>query len=440
MNRNLPAPDSSEATILVNESGVISYANYKACESFGYPESEMVGMNVNVLFPETNLRETNEGVVTHQKGKHLDGQCISLIFRVNTFSLNQEKYYLVIFHHAMDQSRINNEQSYHHHELVDLQFALDESTIVAFTNHRGIITYVNQKFCEVSKYSAEELIGQDHRIINSNYHSKEFFTELWRTISSGDVWKGEIRNRAKDGSLYWVDTTIVPFLGENGKPYQYLAIRHEITNRKQIEDELQNMMTKIIDIQEEERKRLSRELHDGVGQNLYSHLITINRLQTEMEHPLLEQMQDEAREIIEDLRDLSWELRPSVLDDLGLIPAIRSYLVRFSDNYLINVHFDVFLNSRLSPSTEISIYRIIQESLTNIRKYAETDEATIIIRKLDDVIRVVIEDKGIGFDIEEISRGVGLFSMEDRARAVGGSLTIHSEKSKGTKVILEIPL
>ncbi|MEH7523001.1 PAS domain S-box protein [Bacillus sp. JJ1503] len=440
MNRNLPAPDSNEATILVNESGAISYANNKACESFGYLESEMVGINFNVLFPETNLREIKEGVVIHQKGERLEGQRISLIFRVNTFSLNQGKYYLVIFHHAMDHSRINKQQSYYLHELVDLQFALDESTIVAFTNHKGIITYVNQKFCEVSKYSAEELIGQDHRIINSNYHSKEFFTELWRTISSGEVWKGEIRNQAKDGTFYWVDTTIVPFLGENGKPYQYLAIRHEITNRKQIEDELQNMMTKIIDIQEEERKRLSRELHDGVGQNLYSHLITINRLQAEMEHPLLEQMQDEAREIIEDLRDLSWELRPSVLDDLGLIPAIRSYLVRFSENYLINVHFDCYINSRLSPSTEISIYRIIQESLTNIRKYAETDEASVIIRKMDDVIRVVIEDKGIGFDMDQISRGVGLFSMEDRARAVGGTMTIHSVKGKGTKVILEIPL
>ncbi|WP_260631070.1 sensor histidine kinase [Bacillus sp. S/N-304-OC-R1] len=199
-------------------------------------------------------------------------------------------------------------------------------------------------------------------------------------------------------------------------------------------------MTKIIDVQEEERRRLSRELHDGVGQNLYSHLITINRLQAESDHPLLEQMKDEATEIIEDLRDISWELRPSVLDDLGLIPAIRSYLVRFAEHYHTNVHFDCYLDCRLDSSKEISIYRIIQESLTNIRKYAGTEEAAVTIRKMDHVIRVMIEDKGQGFDIDEISRGVGLFSMEERVRAAGGTMTIHSVKGKGTKIILEIPL
>lgn len=126
-------------------------------------------------------------------------------------------------------------------EIINQKNALDQAAVVAITDPAGLIIYVNEKFVKLSGYSSDELIGYSHRIINSNFHPPEFFRNLWKTISRGEVWHGELRNKKKNGDYYWVDTTIVPFKNELGQIYCYVSIRFDITDRinqlKQIEDD-----------------------------------------------------------------------------------------------------------------------------------------------------------------------------------------------------------
>ncbi len=155
-------------------------------------------------------------------------------------------------------------------ELADVKFALDCSSNVAITDHRGRITYVNDKFREISKYAQAELIGQTHRLVNSGYHPREFFEEMWHTISNGHVWLGEMKNKAKDGRAYWVYTTIVPFLDESGCPYQYVAIHNDITERKRAElclmQQAKDLEQAFSELQQAQTRLIQTEKMSSLGQ------------------------------------------------------------------------------------------------------------------------------------------------------------------------------
>ena len=169
-----------------------------------------------------------------------------------------------------DRKEIEMQLSNSLKEVADVRFALDCSSMVVVTDHRGYITYVNDKFCEISKYRRSELIGQTHRLVNARYHEPVFFRDMWQTISSGEVWQGEVKNRAKTGEYYWLDTTIVPFVDELGCPYQYVAIRNDITERKQAEMKLrhqtEDLSSALTELKQAQSRLVQSEKMSSLGQ------------------------------------------------------------------------------------------------------------------------------------------------------------------------------
>lgn len=339
-------------------------------------------------------------------------------------------------------------------ELADIKRALDVSSIVAITDQAGKIIYANDKFCEISQYSREELLGQDHRIINSGTHSKEFMRSLWRTIAQGKVWRGEIKNKAKDGTYYWVDTTIVPFLNRQGKPYQYVSIRNEITKRKNLEEQLQALPRQIINAQEAERERISREIHDDLGQSLVTLKIFIQSSLTEMksrgslkdtkglkkdEKKIL----DCLNSTIEKTRHLASALRPSTIDVLGLTPAMENLIKNFRLNKNLKISFYPFeLEDYDLYGEPINLYRIVQEALTNIVKHASATKVDIRFKKDQGKLIVTIKDNGRGFKVKKnkIEKGLGLSTMQERTKLLQGSLDIMPVPKEGTTLVLQIPI
>ncbi|MBW4493448.1 MAG: PAS domain S-box protein [Oscillatoria princeps RMCB-10] len=244
------ALDQSAIVAVTDRKGVITYVNDKFCEISKYSREELLGQTHRIInsgyhskdFFRDLWQTISSGEIWREeiKNRAKDGTYYWVDTTIVPFldSHRQPFQYLAIRADITERKRAEEELQKTLKELSDIKFALDQSAIVARTDRRGVINYVNDKFCEISKYAREELLGRTHRVINSGHHSREFFTQLWETISSGKIWRGEIKNRAKDGTYYWVDTTIVPLLDESGKPFQYLAIRADITKRKQAEEEL----------------------------------------------------------------------------------------------------------------------------------------------------------------------------------------------------------
>lgn len=341
-------------------------------------------------------------------------------------------------------------------EMADIQYALDQSSIVAATNSKGVITYVNDTFCKISKYSREELVGNTHKLINSGYHDSAFMQDLWKTISSGKVWNGEIKNKAKDGSFYWVDTTIVPRLGENGSPYQYVAIRNDITARKIAEEELKKSQKNLLELtihaekeREKERARIALDLHDDLGQNLTALSLSVgwlNQKNLDNNPDVKTKIVDMTKAIaaaICQVQTIASKLRPSVLDNLGLAEAVIWQVREFEK--ISDLPVELVIEPKdlvVNIDATILIFRVLQETLTNIARYAQATKVVVLLLGNEKSILLNVKDNGIGISSEALHshQSFGLNGMRERVRWGGGKMDIKCLYKRGTEITVELPL
>lgn len=333
------------------------------------------------------------------------------------------------------------------------KIALDTSAIVAITNIKGEITYVNDKFCETSKYSKEELLGENHRIINSGYHNKKFFQNLYKTIAQGKVWSGEIRNRAKDNSFYWVYTTIVPYMNDQEKPYQYVSVRFDITNQKKMELEL---------------KHRNKQLADFVfivSHNLRAPLTNLLVLTSMIqESETLEDQKlliDKLSKPVQHLNETFSELVASLQvtqntginkESLSFQKYLNSTIITLNINVL---HPDITLISDFEKAPNIYypkkyLISILHNLISNAIKYRSPERPLVI--EVSTYIKhggicLEIKDNGTGLDMKAYgkklfglqktfhgnhdAKGFGLFMTKSQIESMGGSITAKSTLGLG---------
>jgi PAS domain S-box-containing protein len=386
-------------------------------------------------------------------------------------------------------------------ELTDMKRAMDESAIVAVTDQRGTITYVNDTFCQISGYSREELLGQDHRLINSAHHPKEYIRELWRTIGQGRVWRGDLRNRRKDGTFYWVATTIVPFLDEAGKPYRYLAVRQDVTERKRVEEELEALVRQLGESRDAERHRAeelsetSEQLQEanrrlveeqtkliqmeklssvgmlaaGVAHEVNNPLSGVmaalralesGRLADERRREYFAAMRDglqRIRAIVQGLLDYAREHRPDrrQVDVAEVVSATVRLLQPMSNKKTLRVQPDIPPGAHLVYGDASQLMQALMNVLLNAVQ-ASPRGGTIGIDAVqrDQRVELTVRDQGPGIPAENIARlcdpffttkpegegtGLGLSVTLAIVNNHGGDLRFDSELGRGTSVTISLP-
>ncbi|RTY89835.1 PAS domain S-box protein [Flavobacterium sp. GT3R68] len=445
--------------------------NKMAILQYGYSRDEFLQMTAIDIRPEEDKElfrlsrssqqgeapNFNKGIWKHQKK---NGEIILVEIFAQDIAFEGAPARIILSNDVTERKKTETDLELRNKELADYKFALDETSIVGITDNKGKIIYANDNFCKISKYSREELIGRDYRIIKSGHHSKAFIKNLLETIRIGKTWKGEIKNRAKDGSTYWEDTTIVPFLDEQGEPFQYVSTRFDITKRKEAELKLRHRNKELVRINNE----LDRFVY-SVSHDLRSPLTSIRGLLSFIEEESSEADTIEYAKMIrscinrqdafiENILTYSRNNRLKVVSEKIIIQQTAAEIINSlqGTKEAEGITFDIDITED-EPfySDRLRFYSIMEHLISNAVKHHKQRVSGRYIKisgKSDpDKLKLSVADNGIGIDKEYHKKifemffrlsgqadgsGIGLYIVKDTIDKLQGSIEVQSEKGIGS--------
>ncbi|MFL1011446.1 ATP-binding protein [Flavisericum labens] len=365
---------------------------------------------------------------------------------------------------AMDADKLSISKEKSIKELRALSHAMDETLLFARVLPNGQVVHMGNKFSRLFKFSK---FGDSTLIWNvlSSVEIEQLIIEEIVSKNKKTGWQGEVKATAKDGDDVWLEMAITPFSPTEDKS-ELLIIASEITARKMAQVEIERLTkqsfeekmsqqkiisSKIIENQEKEQNRIAKDVHDGIGQMLTGlkyNLESIDAKDVEKATVKIEHLKELTSNIIKGVRTATFNLTPPELTDHGIVPAITKLtheLTRLTGKEIVLFNKTDF-NQRLDSLAEINIYRIVQEAINNAIKYADSTHIVVSLSHSENIISIVIDDNGKGFEPEKVKKikngdgGMGMTFMRERINYIGGRLFLNSELGKGTRVTLNIPL
>ena len=353
------------------------------------------------------------------------------------------------------------EQAYQ--ELESLNYVMDNAALFASVKWDGTVLYMSKKFSDLLGLDKKEIRGSIEHLLTQKEGQQQNLKDLFQSTRQ-KMWVGEVELTTKAHKKLWLEITLIPINQGQGKQSLFL-LGNNVTKRKEIQEEVDRVQqidyenlvqlqkdqaSQIVEAQEEERKRIAKDIHDGIGQILTALKFSVESFNLENRENSAKKLQDLKvvfGQLIKDVRAVTFSLTPPELSDHGIAPALKKMTEEISKLSGKNIFFEnkTAFQKRFDSLTETNLYRVAQEAVNNSLKYANSTFVLVSVSHTKDLLSIVIDDNGAGFDVDAVEAsekglGMGLFFMKERVKYVDGRLFVNSTKGEGTRITINIPL